>query len=185
MYWCIRYTYKKHWRSNGTDQLIIDCVQIRKCIRVSAQSETVKMISLILLNLCFIIFVYNFYKYAFYRPAKFPPGPPKVPWFGSYIFMLLLNRNHLHLAMNKISKFYKSKIIGMHFGDVPVVVLNDNQSVKMALNHRDFDGRPDLLMGRLRDPNLNKHGLCPLIFEFTEICGINFIICARNFLHGW
>lgn len=86
-------------------------------------------------------------------------GPPKVPWFGSYIFILLLNRNHVHLAVNKICKVYKSNIIGMHLGDNPIIVVNDNESVKRALNHRDFDGRPDILMGRLRDPKLNLHGI--------------------------
>lgn len=73
--------------------------------------------------------------------------------------MLLLDRKHLHLAMNKICKFYQSNIIGMHFGETPVIVLNDSDKVKKALNHRDFDGKPDILMGRMRDPNLDLFGL--------------------------
>lgn len=47
----------------------------------------------------------------------------------------------------------------MYLGDNPLIVVNDNDSVKKALYHRDFDGRPDILMGRLRDPKLNLHGI--------------------------
>lgn len=85
-------------------------------------------------------------------------GPPKVPWFGSYIFMLLLNRNHLHQAINRFCQFYKSTIIGFYLGEFPIVVVNDNKNVKKVLYHRDFDGRPDNLLARMRHPNLDLHG---------------------------
>ncbi|XP_055296744.1 probable cytochrome P450 304a1 [Sitodiplosis mosellana] len=117
------------------------------------------MISILLLNTCFIIFIYNIYLYLFSRPANFPPGPPKVPYFGSYIFMLLLNHKHLHRAVNRICQFYKSSVIGFYLGKFPIVVVNDSENVKKALFHRDFDGRPDILMGRMRHPNLDLHGI--------------------------
>lgn len=72
--------------------------------------------------------------------------------------MLLLDRNHLHKAVDRICKFYKSTVIGFHLGDHPIIVVNDSENVKKALNHRDFDGRPDILMGRMRHPNLALHG---------------------------
>lgn len=81
-----------------------------------------------------------------------------MPWFGGYIFMLLLNHKHLHRAVNRICQFYKSTVIGFHLGEFPIVVVNDSENVKKALFHRDFDGRPDILMGRLRHPNLDLHG---------------------------
>lgn len=81
-----------------------------------------------------------------------------MPWFGSYIFMLLLDRNHLHHAINRICKFYKSTIIGLHLGEFPVVVVNDSEGVKKVLFHRDFDGRPNILLARMRHPNLDLHG---------------------------
>lgn len=86
-------------------------------------------------------------------------GPPKVPWFGSYIFMLLLDRKHLHYAVNRICQFYKSTVLGIHLGPYPVVIVNDSENVKKVLYHRDFDGRPDILMGRMRHPDLDLHGL--------------------------
>lgn len=81
-----------------------------------------------------------------------------MPWLGSYIFMLLLDRNHLHRAVDRICQFYKSSIIGLYLGGDLTLLLNDPDSVKKALNHRDFDGRPDILLGRLRHPNMELHG---------------------------
>lgn len=83
-----------------------------------------------------------------------------MPWLGSYIFMLILNPKHLHFAVDRICEFYKSTVIGLHLGTSPVVVLNDLDSVKKSLHHRDFDGRPEILMVKLRHPNFEpKHGL--------------------------
>lgn len=81
-----------------------------------------------------------------------------MPWFGSYIFMLLLDRKHLHRAINRICKYYESTIIGFYVGESPVVVVNDNASLKKLLNNRDFDGRPDILQARMRHPTLDLHG---------------------------
>lgn len=72
--------------------------------------------------------------------------------------MLLLDRNHLHRAVNRICEFYKSTIIGFHLGETPIIVVNDSDGVKNALNHRDFDGRPDILLARLRHPDLELRG---------------------------
>lgn len=35
-----------------------------------------------------------------------------MPWFGSYIFMLLLNHKDLHYAVNRICKLYKTTVLG-------------------------------------------------------------------------
>lgn len=86
-----------------------------------------------------------------------------MPWFGSYLFMLILDRKHLHSAANRICQFYKSKVVGLYLGNDPVIIINDLDGVKKALNHRDFDGRPDILMGRMRHPNMGKYGKLPQI----------------------
>lgn len=64
----------------------------------------------------------------------------------------------MHRAVDRICKFYKSTIIGLYLGDDLTLILNDPESVRKALNHRDFDGRPDILLGRLRHPNMELHG---------------------------
>lgn len=78
--------------------------------------------------------------------------------------MLLLNRNHLHKAVNKLCELYSTNILGMHLGNCPMVILNDSEKVKKALNKCEFDGKPDLLVARLREPNLNLLGEMKIIF---------------------
>lgn len=60
--------------------------------------------------------------------------------------MLLLDRKHLHYAVNQICQFYKTTVLGIHLGPYPVVIVNNSEYVKKALFHRDFDGRPDILV---------------------------------------
>lgn len=82
--------------------------------------------------------------------------------------MLLLNRKHLHLAVNRICKFYNTTVLGVYLGPFPVIIVNDNANVRKVLNHRDFDNRPDILMGRLRHPELKMHGkLCFIAMSFA------------------
>lgn len=64
----------------------------------------------------------------------------------------------MHKAANKLCKFYNSNIIGIQLGSIPLVILNDSEKVKSALYTREFDGRPDVLMARMRDPKMNITG---------------------------
>lgn len=96
---------------------------------------------------------------CFFPSAKFP-GPPKVPWFGSYIFMLMLNPKHLHFAVDRICEFYKTTVMGLHLGSFPVVIVNDLANTKKVMNDRELDGRPDILMTKMRHPEFkSSHGL--------------------------
>lgn len=72
--------------------------------------------------------------------------------------MLVLNRQHLQKAAIKLCEYYKSNIIGLHLGSMPLVILNDNDKVRKALNMRELVGRPDGLMVRMRDPKMNLTG---------------------------
>lgn len=91
-------------------------------------------------------------------------GPPRLPIIGSYLFMLIINRHHLQKAANLFAKWYKSNIIGLYLGSTPTIILNDTEKVKKALFTREFDGKPDLYIGRLRDPKLNLRGMFFFIF---------------------
>lgn len=83
-----------------------------------------------------------------------------MPLLGGYVFLLLLNKNHLHYAVNILCKFYKTNILGFYLGTTPLVVMNDGVKVKKALLQREFDGKPDLTVARLREPNMNLLGKC-------------------------
>lgn len=50
------------------------------------------MITLILLNVFFVIFAYNFYVYLFSRPTNFPPGDFLQNYFSVMRFLDFLNK---------------------------------------------------------------------------------------------
>lgn len=116
------------------------------------------MISLWLIGIYVALFLYYIYKYCTYRPPNFPPGPPRIPIFGSYLSLLLLDRKNLHLAVLRLCKWYKTKVLGFYIGDTPTIVANDYESVREILFNQAYDGRPDIYVARLRDPDHEKRG---------------------------
>lgn len=106
-----------------------------------------------------ILIFYRCYKYCFYRPANFPPGPPRLPLLGSYLHILLINHKFKHFAINKLCEYYKSTVIGFYTGDFVTVFANDSKSVREMLFKPEFDGRHDVLLSRLREPNFKRKGV--------------------------
>ncbi|KAG6455395.1 hypothetical protein O3G_MSEX009197 [Manduca sexta] len=105
--------------------------------------------SIVLAVLIPCLFVYC-YKNAYKRPDKFPPGPPSLPVYGAFWIVLFYEFSNLALAFKKIGEKYKTKIIGLYMGPVRTVVLNDPADIKDMLNRDEFDGRVDIIVGRLR-----------------------------------
>ncbi|XP_059056621.1 probable cytochrome P450 304a1 [Achroia grisella] len=95
------------------------------------------------------LFVY-FYKNAYKRPNNFPPGPPSLPIYGAYWIILATEFNNLSTAFRKIGYKYKTKLVGLYLGSFPTIVLNDSDLIKEMLNREEFDGRMDIIVGRLR-----------------------------------
>jgi Cytochrome P450 len=106
-----------------------------------------------------ILTVFTVYKYCTHRPSKFPPGPPKIPILGSYLFLLLINYDRLHVAVMSLCERYKSTIIGFWSGRTLVVTANDYESVREVLFNSDFDGRNDFFVARLRSINYKLSGI--------------------------
>ncbi|CAD7091023.1 unnamed protein product [Hermetia illucens] len=117
------------------------------------------MVSVILLAAFVCMVIYYAYEYATHRPKNFPPGPPRIPFFGAYLFFLLVNFKSTHSAALLFSKWYKSKMLGFYLGSYPTVVVHSHEGVKEVLLRPEFDGRPDLFAGRLREPNFNRKGI--------------------------
>ncbi|KAH8374703.1 hypothetical protein KR200_004194 [Drosophila serrata] len=117
------------------------------------------MITELLLALCTAAFLCLAYRYAWYRPAGFPPGPPRIPLFGSYLFMLMINFKYLHKAALTLSRWYKSDIIGLHVGSFQVAVVHNAEGVREILNNKVFDGRPGIFVAAMRDPGDDIRGI--------------------------
>jgi Cytochrome P450 len=117
------------------------------------------MASIIIVCVFVAVIIYRAFKYCVYRPENFPPGPFRIPVFGSYLLLLLIDHKNLHYAIEKLCKFYKSSVIGFYTGDYLTVVANDQKSVREVLFNPDFDGRNDFFIGRLREPNYMIKGI--------------------------
>ncbi|XP_055697775.1 probable cytochrome P450 304a1 [Phlebotomus papatasi] len=117
------------------------------------------MASIILIGLTISLILYRIYKYMFYRPKNFPPGPPRLPYVGSYLFLLLLNRKEIHKGVLWLTKWYKSKTIGLYVAGAPTIICNDYEGTKEILTRSEFDGRPDIFLARMRDPKMNRRGI--------------------------
>ncbi|XP_055903736.1 probable cytochrome P450 304a1 [Eupeodes corollae] len=105
------------------------------------------------------IILYISYRYSFKRPEKCPPGPPRIPIFGSYLFLMMAGGKWLHKGALWLSKFYKSDIISLYVGEYLIYVVHDAEGVREILNNSVYDGRPDLFIARMRDPGLNRKGI--------------------------
>lgn len=117
------------------------------------------MASLLIVGAFIVVVLIRIYKYSVYRPENFPPGPFRVPIFGSYLLLLLINHKNLHNAIEKLCKFYRSTVIGFYTGDMLTVVVNDKKSIREALFNPDLDGRNDIFIGRLREPDYKLKGI--------------------------
>lgn len=117
------------------------------------------MASVLLLAIIACLALYKAYKWSTYKPPGFPPGPPRIPIFGSYWIMLLLNHKHLHLAAEKLGKYYKTKLLGLWLGPFPTVVAHDHELIKDSIKRPEFDGKPDVFLARMRDPKEELRGI--------------------------
>ncbi|XP_055851542.1 probable cytochrome P450 304a1 [Episyrphus balteatus] len=117
------------------------------------------MITSILLIALTILFLYISYSFGIKRPKGCPPGPPRLPIFGSYLFLMMAGGKWLHKGALWLSKFYKSDIISIYIGNNLAYVVHNAEGVREILYNRAFDGRPDLYLARMRDPNHNRKGI--------------------------
>lgn len=100
------------------------------------------------LIVCFIIFV-----------RITTSGPPRVPLFGSYLLLLALNFRHLHIAVQRLCRYYGESVVGFYLGPLPVIVCNDLVSVREALRNPALDGKPDIVLTQMRAPDYKTRGI--------------------------
>lgn len=86
-------------------------------------------------------------------------GPPRLPILGAYPYLLMLNYKHLHKAIDWLCKYYKSDVIGFYAAQFPTIVANTTNTAKELLKNRHLDGRPQLALAKLRDPDFHVRGI--------------------------
>lgn len=70
--------------------------------------------------------------------------------YGSYWIVLANGFYNLAAAFQKLGNKYNTKLLGLHLGDIPAVIVNDGELLKEMLYREDFDGRMDILLARVR-----------------------------------
>ncbi|XP_069682419.1 probable cytochrome P450 304a1 [Periplaneta americana] len=95
----------------------------------------------ILLLILFCLIAYYLYRYSKQRPHNFPPGPSTLPLWGSYWWVLFNNYKFPYKGFQKLAEKYKTKILGLHLGSFPTVVVSDYENVKQVLTRPEFQGR--------------------------------------------
>lgn len=98
-------------------------------------------------------------------------GLPRIPLFGSYLLMLILNRHHLQKAADLLTKRNKPNIISLYLGSAPTIIVNGEsqrrQSQRRTFYVREFDGKPDILAAQMRDRDFNIHGRSDILKSTT------------------
>ncbi|KAJ4447850.1 hypothetical protein ANN_09858, partial [Periplaneta americana] len=67
--------------------------------------------------------------------------PSTLPLWGSYWWVLFNNYKFPYKGFQKLAEKYKTKILGLHLGSFPTVVVSDYENVKQVLTRPEFQGR--------------------------------------------
>lgn len=65
----------------------------------------------------------------------------------------------MHKAADWLCRYYNTNVLGFYFANKLAIFANDAESVKEALLNQDMDGKPSMLLAKVRDPNLNQRGV--------------------------
>lgn len=72
--------------------------------------------------------------------------------------MLLINYKHLHKAVDWLCKYYKTDVLGLYTASYATIIGSSNATVKELLNNPKLDGKPDLKLAQIRDPDFVTRG---------------------------
>lgn len=76
-------------------------------------------------------------------------GPIRLPFFGSYLFLIFKTIKDVPIELAGWSKKYKSNVTSLFLGPFKNIILHDYQTIQM-LTRNEFDGRPDGFIIKLR-----------------------------------
>ena len=82
-------------------------------------------------------------------------GPPRLPVWGSYWFVLQKNFKYIYIGFHKLAQKYKTPVLGLHLGAFPTVVVHDYDSIRQVLTRPEFQGRLKVPVFHMRTYNKN------------------------------
>jgi hypothetical protein len=82
-------------------------------------------------------------------------GPPRLPVWGSYWFLLLNHFKFTHIGLHKLAQKYRTNILGLYLGSLPTVVVHDYENIRQVLTRPEFQGRVRLFINDVRTYNKN------------------------------
>ncbi|XP_078039429.1 putative cytochrome P450 304a1 [Augochlora pura] len=97
---------------------------------------------LILILIILAIIGYKFYEFITCVPPNVPPCLPRVPFFGSYCFLLMGDYKYPFKTLRYYVKKLKSKVLTCYMGPYCTIVANDYNSIKEVYTSDALDGRP-------------------------------------------
>lgn len=84
----------------------------------------------------------------------------------------------MHKAVDWLCKYYESDVIGFYAAQFPTIVANTTKTAKELLNNKDLDGKPQLALAKIRDPDCVVRGNVLIkknVYLLSQICYIRYI----------
>lgn len=106
-----------------------------------------------------LIALHRFVRFMFDRPPNLPPGPPRLPLFGAYPLLLLLNYRHMYRAIATLARWYRTDVLAFYYRNAIVVTVHNLALTREVLLNPAIDGRAVFELVRVRDPQLEVHGI--------------------------
>nr|UZE89832.1 cytochrome P450 CYP304W1 [Chrysoperla zastrowi sillemi] len=100
------------------------------------------MVSPLIVVIAITYFAYWILEFLLARPKNFPPGPIRIPIFGSYLYLLLRDVKHFYVETQRWCDKYNSKVVALFIGSYNAVSVNDLEGIRRVFLCNDFDGRP-------------------------------------------